>query len=82
MESDLLTWDLHAPSCMSQLLTLRDMDMCLREKKKNLLLEVPPTGRGLKCLYTKLSLLTTLKTLVLLFQNNKPSISLCRTTEN
>jgi len=34
MESDLLTWDLHAPSCMSQLLTLRDMDMCLREKKK------------------------------------------------
>lgn len=56
MEGELLMWDLHPPSCLSQSQTLRDMDMCLREKKKqtkNLLLEVPPTRRDLKWLYTK-----------------------------
>lgn len=32
MEGELLAWDLCARSCLSQLLTLRDMDMCLLEK--------------------------------------------------
>lgn len=29
MEGELLTWDLHVPSCLSQPMTLRDVDVCL-----------------------------------------------------
>lgn len=48
MEGELLMWNAHAPSCLSQVLTLRAPWPCPYLKK--LFLEVPPSGKDLKYL--------------------------------